>query len=244
MHTTFPPALILNIPGPPKTKENKGQFNKSFYFKTHEDIVNWEVKVNHLAIAEMKKRGFIGPYRGRCRIVAAQTYESWKRCDITNYWKSLNDALNGACWIDDSQVDAAESVRFVDRECPGVRIMVWFYDIDFNESFGTGKFSKTGNQIMKYPPKYAIFELRGYEYRTKIRCISRPEDAATSRFGTFERLLTLDERKRAKGSTTKRKSTKKGATNNGKAKAEGTKARRRGTGSTGNGRSARKRKSA
>lgn len=231
MHTKAAPALVLWIPGPPKTKENKGQFNKSFYFKTHEDIVEWECKVNHLAIAEMKRRGFIGPYKGRCRIVAAQTYESWKRCDITNYWKSLNDALNGAVWVDDSQVDAAEVVRFVDRDDPGVRIMIWFYDISFEESFGTGKKSKTGKEIMKYPPKYGIFDLRGFEYRTRMECVEKPEDTKPSRFGSFVRLKTLEERKRerAQGSTTKKKSTKKGTTSG---KKDSTEAGGSGTGTT------------
>lgn len=239
VHTKSKPALELWIPGPPKTKENKQGFgNGRYYNQKHKDVVEWEIMVNHLAIDKMKELGFTGPYKGRCRIMAAQTYESWKRCDITNYWKSLNDALNGAVWMDDSQVDAASCYRFIDRDNPGVRIWVWFYDIDFTEQFGTGKFAaKTGNEILKYPAKYAIFDLRSYEYRARLEFVTRPEEAPATRYGTYERLKTLEERKKEKGtrSTTKRTQRKRKAVPNDKSQVERPKRTGRQRRSTGNG---------
>lgn len=235
--STIKPAIEFWIDGPPKTKENKGAFSRSGWFtKKHEDIVNWEVYVNHMAIRHMRDAGWPGPYTGRCKIVAGQTFESWKKCDITNYWKSLNDALEGACWVNDWQVDDARAVRFIDRGDPGIYVMVWFFDMDFMEEYWTGKITtkfhkKTGQKIttpvMKYPDTYAIFDLDNYDYKTTVGYVSKPENCKATRFGEYVPQPTLEERKaerkRAKGTEKKpNKARKKKAVSNEQAKAAGT----------------------
>lgn len=217
------PAFCMTIDGKPRTKENKGQYGSSFYYKKHRDIYDWEVDINHGAIEAMKDLGFPGPYRGRCEIAVAMTYESWKKCDITNYWKSLNDAFNGAVWVDDSQVDAAHIVRLIDRDEPKTFVMIWFYDFSFEEEYNT-KCSRNGKAIMKYPDKYERFEFKDYELVTDFNYVSDIASIPSKRWGTFRRKETFDEMQiRKKGKRSKprqRKPNRKRIVANEKAKSE------------------------
>jgi Holliday junction resolvase RusA-like endonuclease len=181
-----PTSIQFIIPGIPKSKENKGQFNKrSYYFKKYPELIAWEDMVNSIAISAMKDAGYPGPYKGRCKISATFTYESWKRCDITNYWKSLNDALNGAVWMDDSQVDAAEQVRQVDRDNPNIAISISFYDFSFEEEYPK----------KKYPDVYNIFYINSNGIKTDVKVLTDVADIPEKRFGQF---IPFKERVKAK----------------------------------------------
>jgi Holliday junction resolvase RusA-like endonuclease len=182
-----PPNICITLNGPPRSKENKGAFGRGTWFnRKHAEIVAWECELNWKAIEEMKNLGYSGPFKGRCRITVAMTYESWKRCDITNYFKSLNDALNGAIWVDDSQVDDARIVRLIDRDDPKVYLMVWFYDLNYETEYPK----------RKYPNESQIFNLVNYDYVCTRGFITCPEGAKPNWYGKYERLLSVEERKR------------------------------------------------
>lgn len=61
-----------------------------------------------------------GPVRVELRFWRANA----RPCDIDNLAKLVLDALNGACWPDDSQVVSLEAHKGVDRENPRTEVVV------------------------------------------------------------------------------------------------------------------------
>lgn len=130
-------TIHFRIDGIPKTKENKGNVgNKRYYYKKHGDIVKWELDVAKLSKEVMKKNGWKGPWLGRVGMVANFTFKDHRLRDLTNFWKSLNDAMNGVVYKDDCQIDFAASARMVDKTDPGIEVWLFFYDYEIG---GQGK---------------------------------------------------------------------------------------------------------
>src|SRR6185436_14767242 len=48
-----------------------------------------------------------------------------RRCDLDNLVKTVGDALNGAAWVDDSQIIALFAAKLVDRDRPRTELRVW-----------------------------------------------------------------------------------------------------------------------
>lgn len=60
------------------------------------------------------------PMRLRLRFFRATA----QRCDVDNLAKSIQDALNGVAYQDDSQIEHLDVSKAIDRECPRVEVEV------------------------------------------------------------------------------------------------------------------------
>lgn len=128
------PSIVIDFPGNPKTKENNYLTTKrSKFIYVPSEIVAWEEEAHSVAVAAMKAAGWPGPWTGRVTVAADFRFNTWHEKDIPNFWKSILDALSGAVYDDDSQIDRTFQVRQKSSDNPGITVYVWFHDFDLNE---------------------------------------------------------------------------------------------------------------
>lgn len=190
------PSVVFNIPGQPKSKENKGAFGRgSFYSKTHKEIKLWEEEVGKIAKAAMEEAGWTGPWKGRVGIMADMTFADYGRKDITNYWKSLNDALNDVVYLDDSQIDFAATCRNKDKNAPGIYVEVYFFDYMY------------APVSAKRPDPYKIFSIAKVKFDFDLKVHSKEHRLNKKYVGKFltEEEVAEKETKRKQVNDAKRK---------------------------------------
>jgi Holliday junction resolvase RusA-like endonuclease len=66
----------------------------------------------------------VQPLEGPVRLVLRFFRATARRCDVDNLSKSIQDALNGVAYLDDSQIARLEVEKGIDRELPRVEIEV------------------------------------------------------------------------------------------------------------------------
>jgi Holliday junction resolvase RusA-like endonuclease len=128
------PSVVIEIPGNPRTKENNymtTKRSKNIYIPS--DLVRWEEEAHLIAVEAMKADGWPGPWAGRVTVAADFRFNTWHEKDITNFWKSILDALSGAVYDDDAQIDRTFQCRQKSSNNPGITLYVWFHDFDLNE---------------------------------------------------------------------------------------------------------------
>lgn len=64
--------------------------------------------------------------RKRAQAAAGEIFHTSKP-DGDNVFKSVGDALNGVCWVDDSQIVMSQALKLY-SDYPRVRISVWSWD--------------------------------------------------------------------------------------------------------------------
>ncbi len=64
------------------------------------------------------------PLSGPMKLTVHSFRATRRRCDWDNLGKLVSDALNGVCWLDDSQVDDARVLKSVDPERPRTEVTV------------------------------------------------------------------------------------------------------------------------
>jgi Holliday junction resolvase RusA-like endonuclease len=169
------PSITFTIPGRPLSKENKGQFGRgSYYSKTHKEIKAWEKEVGDIARVKMEEAGWKGPWKGRVGIHADFIYGDYGRKDITNYWKSLNDGLNGVVYMDDSQIDHAVCCRQKDKENPGVYVEIYFFDYMYHTSSA------------KRPDPWKQFTIKNVDFNHGLEVIKKQTRKYVTFVGKFK----------------------------------------------------------
>jgi Holliday junction resolvase RusA-like endonuclease len=64
------------------------------------------------------------PLEGPVRLTLRFYRATARRCDLDNLAKSVQDALNGVAYLDDSQIEHLEASKAIDRERPRVEVEV------------------------------------------------------------------------------------------------------------------------
>lgn len=66
------------------------------------------------------------PSRKRAQAAAGEIFHTSKP-DGDNVFKAIGDALNGVCWVDDSQIVMSQALKLY-SDYPRVRVSVWNWD--------------------------------------------------------------------------------------------------------------------
>jgi Holliday junction resolvase RusA-like endonuclease len=64
------------------------------------------------------------PLPGPVKLTVIAYRRTRQRCDWDNLGKLVSDALNGVCWLDDSQVDDARVIKAIDPRQPRTEVEV------------------------------------------------------------------------------------------------------------------------
>ncbi len=75
-------------------------------------------------VADAAKAAGAVPFAGPVRLTVRAYRATKRRCDWDNLGKLVSDALNGICWEDDSQVEDARVLKFLDRDNPRTEVDV------------------------------------------------------------------------------------------------------------------------
>ena len=168
-------SISFVIEGKPLTKENKQQFGKGqYYSKSNKEIREWEINVGKIAKQAMIDAKWEGPWLGRVGIFANMVFGDYGRKDITNYWKSLNDGLNGYVYYDDSQIDFAVACRQKNKENPRIEVTIYFFDYmyDINSA--------------KRPNPYEMFSVNNVDFTQGVDIVYKHTRKYDSFVGKFK----------------------------------------------------------
>jgi Holliday junction resolvase RusA-like endonuclease len=189
------PSIVITIYGKPITKENSFGKGKSGHLFKQKKYVEWENNARFVATESMKNAGWPGPWAGRVGIMANFRFNTFNARDIQNYWKSILDALNGAVYDDDSQIDFTAQVRQKDSIDPSIILYVYFYDFMIDdlgknkpqvwEEFDVCKLGIPAFYPVIYDPadaepcKFSVYGEGSQAERREIRTLQRKREKAS-----------------------------------------------------------------
>ena len=120
--------ISITIPGIPASKKNSMIITGKRLIKA-KDVRAFEALVSTIAAVEMariKKK----PIEGPCSIQITCFFPTCHRRDVHNDFGSICDALQGYCYLDDSQLVSVSAEKFLCEGAPRTVVNVWALEED------------------------------------------------------------------------------------------------------------------
>lgn len=114
--------LTVHVEPLPMCRPRFSKFGGVYYPK---EIIEYKKRISEVAKSVMKEQQ-LEPMTGELSAVV-QLYRKFTRTsrrygDCDNHLKAIFDALNGVCFVDDSQIVTCSCQKFTDREQPRIEI--------------------------------------------------------------------------------------------------------------------------
>ena len=149
MPSPYNATVVLTIPGIPLSKKNNMIVANKRLIKAKE-VRQWEALVETIAIVEMariKKK----PIEGPCSIQITCFWPTCQRRDVHNVFGSICDALQGSCYVDDSQLVSVSADKILCVEA-APRTIVQIWELEPHDGYPL-----TSCQKKKKPKKKRVF---------------------------------------------------------------------------------------
>ena len=115
--------LAFTVPGRPQGKQ-RPRLGRGGRVYTPAATRRYESAVRSACLVAMMQAGLAKRYAGECGLLVRCYFPDGRRRDGDNVLKSVQDALNGLLWIDDSQVTVATVAKAIDRREPRTEVEV------------------------------------------------------------------------------------------------------------------------
>lgn len=120
----MPSAVCFTIPGEPRSK-GRPRFGKNGRAYTPAST-----KIAEKAVEDAYRIATPGPngwrlFRGRLSVEIVFVCKHRRRRDLDNMGKLVLDALNGAAYLDDEQIDSLHLERLWTEGDPETRVLIW-----------------------------------------------------------------------------------------------------------------------
>lgn len=118
----------LTIPGNPHPKE-RAQVVRDRRGRSHSYTPATTMKAEGALQATARLRWpKVRPVKGRWTVELRFYRDSRRRCDLDNLAKTVQDALNGVLWVDDSDIEVLVLSKHVDRAKPRTELIAYRED--------------------------------------------------------------------------------------------------------------------